>query len=103
MIDIDATHDPLRRSWVEGANDHADFPIQNLPLGVFTVNGGEPRIGMAIGDKIVDLHGLSAARLVPAEAAAILMQPLLNDFLASDVAPKNTPKYVKPFVRSKPS
>lgn len=86
MSDIDTTHDPLRRSWVEGADDHVDFPIQNLPLGVFTVKGGAPRIGMAIGDKIADLHGLSLAGLLPAEATAILVQPLLNDFLASVAA-----------------
>ena len=35
MNRLDETHDPARQSWVASANGHADFPIQNLPLGVF--------------------------------------------------------------------
>jgi fumarylacetoacetase len=64
MTRIDETHDPARTSWVESANGHADFPVQNLPLGVFSVGNGEPRIGVAIGDMILDLKGVSAARLL---------------------------------------
>jgi len=52
---IDDTHSPGRRSWVASANHHADFPIQNLPLGVFTPPDGAPRGGIAIGDDIFDL------------------------------------------------
>ncbi|HEY9666545.1 MAG TPA: fumarylacetoacetase [Coleofasciculaceae cyanobacterium] len=55
---IDATHDPNLRSWVESANQHdTDFPIQNLPFGVFRSQGtAEPaRIGVAIGNQILDL------------------------------------------------
>ena len=55
---LDATHDPKRRSWVESANDPAgDFPIQNLPFGVFRRKGTTeaPRGGVAIGDQILDL------------------------------------------------
>ena len=44
------------RSWVSSANGHADFPLQNLPLGVFSINGSAPRSGVAIGDAILDLH-----------------------------------------------
>lgn len=33
---IDETHDPARSSWVEGADGHPDFPIQNLPYGIFS-------------------------------------------------------------------
>lgn len=33
---IDETHDPKRESWVGSARGHAEFPIQNLPLGVFS-------------------------------------------------------------------
>ena len=36
MARLDDTHDPQRRSWVASANGHPDFPIQNLPLGIFT-------------------------------------------------------------------
>jgi fumarylacetoacetase len=52
---IDDTLAPGRRSWVASANQHADFPIQNLPLGVFTPPDGAPRGGVAIGDEIFDL------------------------------------------------
>ena len=55
---IDHTHDPAARSWVESAGrPNGDFPIQNLPFGVFRRRGrGEAaRIGVAIGDEVVDL------------------------------------------------
>jgi fumarylacetoacetase len=58
MSQIDETHDPLRQSWVGGANGHPDFPIQNLPFGVFSTGNSEPRIGVAIGDMILDLKAL---------------------------------------------
>ena len=55
---IDATHDATLRSWVASANRAGcDFPIQNLPLGKFRRAGSsEPwRIGIAIGDQVLDL------------------------------------------------
>jgi fumarylacetoacetase len=52
---IDETHSAARRSWVSSANGHSDFPIQNLPLGVFIPPGGPARGGVAIGDEIFDL------------------------------------------------
>ncbi len=56
MRRLDETHDPAARSWVESANSSPDFPIQNLPFGVFRSGGaGAPRIGVAIGDRILDL------------------------------------------------
>jgi fumarylacetoacetase len=64
MIEIDETHHPARTSWVDGANDHPDFPVQNLPLGVFSVGKAESRIGVAIGDMILDLKAVSAAGLL---------------------------------------
>jgi fumarylacetoacetase len=57
---LDPTLDPALRSWVEAANDaSSDFPIQNLPFGVFRrVGSGEPpRIGVAIGDHVLDVLG----------------------------------------------
>jgi fumarylacetoacetase len=53
---IDETHDPELKSWVESANrPGCDFPIQNLPLGVFrTQDDLSPRLGVAIGDFILD-------------------------------------------------
>ena len=50
------TQNSITRSWVASANGHTDFPLQNLPLGVFSINGSEPRSGVAIGDHIFDLQ-----------------------------------------------
>lgn len=58
MTTINETHDPNLRSWVESANDpDTDFPIQNLPLGVFIRPAQDelPGIGVAIGDQILNL------------------------------------------------
>lgn len=63
---LDETTDPLRRSWVASANrDGADFPIQNLPFGVFRRAGTleAPRVGVAIGDAILDVAACLAAGL----------------------------------------
>jgi fumarylacetoacetase len=53
---IDKTHDPKLRSWVDSANrPECDFPIQNLPVGVFRAAGEKrERLGVAIGDFILD-------------------------------------------------
>jgi fumarylacetoacetase len=58
---LDATHDPELKSWVESANEPGcDFPIQNLPFGIFKRKGATeaPRGGVAIGDQIFDLAAL---------------------------------------------
>jgi fumarylacetoacetase len=52
---LSATHDARLQSWVASANGHPEFPIQNLPLGVFGQGDGERRGGVAIGDEILDL------------------------------------------------
>ena len=83
---IDATHDPSRRSWVASANGHSEFPIQNLPLGVFSPNGDDARIGVAIGDAILDLRALAQAQVVDAAIAAACEQPTLNALLSETVA-----------------
>lgn len=69
MSELNETHDPKWRSWVASANGHPDFPIQNLPLGVFTPPGtAKPRIGTAIGDMVLDLIALAGAGLVEGDA-----------------------------------
>jgi fumarylacetoacetase len=85
----DETHAPGRTSWVASANGHADFPIQNLPFGVFTPKGGAPRGCVAIGDEILDLAaaldaGLfdGSANAVAAEAAEAASDATLNAFFA---------------------
>ena len=59
MNAVDATHDPALTSWVVSANAaDTEFPIQNLPFGRFRRGGSvEPlRIGVAIGDQVLDLR-----------------------------------------------
>lgn len=52
----DPTLDPTLRSWVESANTgDTDFPLQNLPFGIFS-RGDDPRPGVAIGEKVLDLR-----------------------------------------------
>ena len=69
MIPLNDTHDPQRRSWVTSANvDRTDFPIQNLPFGVFEIGGEAPRGGVAIGDQIFDLAAGVEANLFQGEA-----------------------------------
>ncbi|TDV34786.1 fumarylacetoacetate hydrolase [Paraburkholderia caballeronis] len=85
--DLQATLDPSRRSWIDSANDpHGDFPIQNLPFGVFSdARDAATRVGVAIGDFVVDLSALAGAGLLtlPAGAPAdVFAQPALNGFIA---------------------
>jgi len=79
---LKATLAPALKSWIESANDPAsDFPIQNLPFGIFSdaVNA-QPRAGVAIGEWIVDLAALERAGLL--EAQGTFDKPRLNDFIA---------------------
>ena len=62
------TQTSITRSWVASANGHADFPLQNLPLGVFSVKGAAPRSGVAIGDQIFDLEAALDAGLFDGRA-----------------------------------
>ena len=56
---LDPTHDPGLRSWIASANvPETDFPIQNLPYSVFSARGLAPRVGVAIGNYILDLWAL---------------------------------------------
>ena len=61
---LDATHDPALSSWVPVPED-SDFPIQNLPFGVFRPRPGfDPRVGVAIGEHVLDLSVLESAGLI---------------------------------------
>ncbi|WP_028603812.1 fumarylacetoacetase [Ottowia thiooxydans] len=71
MRELNETHNPTLASWVVSANQgDTDFPIQNLPFGVFRRKGSsEPfRGGVAIGDQIVDLPRIAASCLVSDQA-----------------------------------
>ena len=77
---IDDTHDPARTSWVESAKGHPDFPVQNLPFGIFSPPGGAARAGVAIGDTVLDLSGV--APLLPPGVQGALTHGTLNALFA---------------------
>ena len=72
----------LLRSWVESANAPcADFPLNNLPCGVFSLGEEEPRCGVAIGDCVLDLAALEAEDIVAPAAHAVFDLPFWNEFM----------------------
>jgi 2-keto-4-pentenoate hydratase/2-oxohepta-3-ene-1,7-dioic acid hydratase in catechol pathway len=78
------TNDPKLKSWVPVAPD-SDFPIQNLPFGVFRRRDESPRVGVAIGEMVLDLAALHAAGHfdgTPLAAKNVFARDCLNDFLA---------------------
>lgn len=85
---INHTHDPSLRSWVGSANNNkTDFPIQNLPFGVFLYREQTetPHIGVAIGDRILDLFAsqqLGLFRELPEPLQAACTKPNLNTLMA---------------------
>jgi fumarylacetoacetase len=79
-MSLDQTHDPKLASWVEGSEPGSDFPIQNLPIGIFSEAKGLRRPGIAIGDYILDL--VAAADLLDEEWREDLSQPILNAWLS---------------------
>lgn len=50
-------NDPSLKSWIE-VDENSDFPIQNLPFGVFSTDKNNVRVGSRIGNKVIDLHAL---------------------------------------------
>src|SRR3974390_271373 len=92
-MSLNETHDAALRSWAAPANDPgADFPLQNLPFGVFrrARRGEHFRGGVAIGDAILDLQSAVGTGLLGAEhcgtlaarAALAASQRELNGFMA---------------------
>jgi fumarylacetoacetase len=87
---LDQTHDPALRARIDSANrSGTDFPLQNLPLGVFRRRdaGGESCIGTAIGDAILDLQAASRSGLLEEVSPAVrlaLLEPTLNSLMAQD-------------------
>lgn len=79
----DHTHDPAARCWVAGADSHPEFPVQNLPLGLFSDGDSGPRAGVAIGDHLFDLAGAVDQGLLPDLAhLADVSRDRLNELLA---------------------
>lgn len=74
---------PLLRSWVAAANAaDTDFPLNNLPYGVFSDARGGPRCGVAIGDRILDLTALEAAGTLRIGEAPLFAEPAWNVLMA---------------------
>src|SRR5256885_5390418 len=92
----DETHDKARQSWVASANGHGEFPLQNLPFGVFSPPGrtapdAAPRGGVAIGEMIFDLRAAFDAGLFSGEAATAAQAasgPTLNPLMALGAGPR---------------
>jgi fumarylacetoacetase len=83
---VNETHDPALTSWIESANSpDTDFPIQNLPFGVFARKGdAERRVGVAIGDQIVDVGESLSANLWTGKARDVARwcdRPNLNELM----------------------
>jgi fumarylacetoacetase len=82
---MNPTNDPALRAFLPVAAE-SHFPIQNLPYGVFRwPHGGEPRVGVAIGDWVLDLAALEAAGLFRGpelRGRPVFGQPALNLFMS---------------------
>src|ERR1700753_3292730 len=81
---MNPTNDPALRSWVPVAPE-SHFPIQNLPYGVFRRRGDAlRRIGVAIGDQVLDLYELSTRKMLvpPAGGDWALDDSHLNAFFS---------------------
>jgi hypothetical protein len=65
---IDDTHHPSLALWVESANAHAAFTVQNLPLDVFSPKEGGGRGGIRVGEKIFDVWAALETGVFPGAA-----------------------------------
>ncbi|MFC2967408.1 fumarylacetoacetase [Acidimangrovimonas pyrenivorans] len=73
---------PLMKSWVESANaPDTDFPLNNLPCGVFSVGEAEPRCGVAIGEMIVDVAGLEEDGVISLSEIPVFDLPFWNELM----------------------
>ncbi|HEY6548905.1 MAG TPA: fumarylacetoacetase, partial [Vicinamibacteria bacterium] len=85
--EIDATHDPKLTSFVLSAQEpESDFPLQNLPLGVFRRGAeGPPRLGCAIGRLVLDLVACAERGLflgLPSQVLGATQATSLNALMA---------------------
>jgi fumarylacetoacetase len=82
---LDETHDSKVQSWVESANVGSDFPIQNFPFGVFRRldAGAEAGVGIAIGDRIVDVAGMRSEGLIAEKSVLLAANACASDSLNS--------------------
>lgn len=91
MINLNNTHDASLRSWIKSANDlSTDFPLQNLPYSSFKRAKSDEhfRVGVAIGDEIVDLIAAEKTGLFEGKAAVAVRACVdggLNGLMALDI------------------
>ena len=72
------TNDPALKSWID-VPSNCDFPIQNLPFGIYSTNSKNKRVGVAIGDKIIDLQCLKELQFF--EELPFKTEDFSNNFL----------------------
>ena len=73
---------PLMKSWVASANSvDSPFPLNNLPYGVFSTEGTDPRCGVAIGDMILDCQAAEESGLIDLGDVALFDVPFWNDLM----------------------
>ncbi len=89
---IDETHDHRLTSWVDSAAAHPEFPIQNLPYGIFRLAGGTPRVGVAIGDEVLDLNAAAGAKLLSIDdpTRKAVRASNLNELMGLSLAQRRT-------------
>ena len=97
---LDETHRADLISWVRSAQaPDTDFPIQNLPLGVFQTSGSGARPGIGIGAAVLDLTSVAAQGFLSGELASIVSQcqqdGALNPRLLNDTLSSSTPYPVR--------
>ena len=73
-----AANNPSLRSWIS-VPEGSDFPILNLPFGVFTISGSTARVGTRIGDTVIDLSILAASGQL--EVAGFTAEDFSQEFL----------------------
>lgn len=76
----------LLKSWVDSANGDSDFPLNNLPCGVFSCADEEPRCGMAIGDFILDVAALEEEGILTLAGGPLLDVPFWNEVMEAGPA-----------------
>lgn len=75
---------PLIRSWLDSANAaDCPFPLNNLPCGVFSIDGQTARCGIAIGDMILNVTGLEAGGLLDLPGGPYLQVPFWNRLMVA--------------------
>ena len=76
-----SANDPNRKSWIK-IPENSDFPIQNLPFGIYSFNGSKPKACVAIGNQIADLYELAErGYLDPSFSSDLFAQTTLNKMM----------------------